>query len=372
MMGYMSSAAIDHRPDTATTAPGPVSSQPSDAQRLAALRAALGPYRKPSSTIALGLFAGDVTLFAVGQALVVLGPGTGFRLLGALLSWVAIVRLFLLGHDACHGAFTGSSRLNKVLGRLAFLPSLTPFSLWHVGHNVVHHGFNNLRGRDFVWEPKSPEDYLALSPGRQRMERIYRGAAGPGLYYLWEIWWQRLYFPGLRKLHAKRLEFKADCWLVTVFAALWIGGLVLAAPLVGAPAWLLVTLGFVLPFLAWNWTMGLVIYLHHTAPDIRWFNTRREWLQETAQASGTQHLTMPGVMESLLHHIMAHPAHHLDATIPLYRLEAAQRRLLELMPELKAVPLTFAYYRDCIRTCKVYDYAAGCWRPFPEAAAASR
>jgi acyl-lipid omega-6 desaturase (Delta-12 desaturase) len=341
------------------------------AKRLAALRDALDPYRRRSTARAFALTAFDLTVFGVGQALVVAGPGIVWQLLGTVLAWIGIVRLFLIGHDACHGAFTDSDRLNALLGRIAFLPSLTPFSLWHVGHNVVHHGFNNLRGRDFVWEPMSPEDYARLPAWRRAMERLYRSsAAGPAPYYFWEIWWKRLYFPGLKRLKTTRSEFWLDCTLVTVVAALWIGGLVFAATATGSSPWLLVTLGFVVPFALWIWTMGLVIYLHHTAPDVRWFDDRRRWLREAAQATATTHLRLPGVFETLLHQIMAHPAHHLDGTIPCYHLKAAQNRLLELMPELKPVRLTWRYYRDCLRTCQVYDYSAGGWAPFPAASRA--
>ena len=65
--------------------------------------------------------------------------------------WIA--RLFVIGHDACHGSYTPSKVLNGWIGRIAFLPSLTPFSLWDVGHNLAHHGFTNLKGRDYVWTP---------------------------------------------------------------------------------------------------------------------------------------------------------------------------------------------------------------------------
>lgn len=353
------------RPDVAVDA-AVASVAPTAAKRLADLRDALAPYRRRSTPLALALVAGDVLLFAVGQALVVLGPGIGLRTLGALLTWIGIVRLFLIGHDACHGALTDSDRLNSWLGRLAFLPSLTPFSMWHVGHNVVHHGFNNLRGRDFVWEPLSPDDYRQLSPGRRAMERLYRSsAAGPGPYYFWEIWWKRLYFPGLVRLKTRRQEFVVDCTAVTVMGVAWIGGLAWFAASTGVSPWLLVGLGFVLPFALWIWTMGLVIYLHHTAPELRWFDDRREWLRTAAQATATQHLRLPGFLEVLLHQIMAHPAHHLDGTIPCYHLKAAQQRLLELLPEIQPVRFTWRYYRDCLRTCQVYDYAAGGWAPFP-------
>lgn len=336
------------------------------ARRLARLREELTPYRKPNLAVALALFAGDLLLLVAGQALVLLVEGPVGLILGALLTWVATVRLFLIGHDACHGSYTGQDWLNRLIGRVAFLPSLTPFSLWHMGHNVVHHGFNNLRGRDFVWAPLERAEYEALPAWRKRVERLYRSAWGPGVYYGWEIWWKRLYFPGLSRLGTRRPQFVRDCTLVTVAAAVWIGGLLYAAARLGLPAVPVLLAGFVVPFLLWNWTVGLVIYLHHTAPDVRWFDNKREWMQEAAQATGTAHLVMPWPLGPLLHHIMEHPAHHLDSGIPLYRLKAAQRRLGEILPEVRPVQLTFAHYMDCVRQCKLYDYEARSWIPFPD------
>jgi omega-6 fatty acid desaturase (delta-12 desaturase) len=37
-----------------------------------------------------------------------------------------IGRLFILGHDARHQAFTPNRKLNTWLGRMLFMPSLTP------------------------------------------------------------------------------------------------------------------------------------------------------------------------------------------------------------------------------------------------------
>jgi omega-6 fatty acid desaturase (delta-12 desaturase) len=75
------------------------------------------------------------------------------KLLCGLAAGFVIGRLFIIGHDACHQSLTPHRALNKWLGRIAFLPSLTPYSLWDVGHNVVHHGYTNLKGTDFVWAP---------------------------------------------------------------------------------------------------------------------------------------------------------------------------------------------------------------------------
>lgn len=94
------------------------------------------------------VLAADLVLFTGGLLLALLAAGIWLKLLGTVLITAGIVRLFLIGHDACHGSFFASPALNNIFGRIAFLPSMTAFSLWDVGHNVAHHGFNNLRGRD--------------------------------------------------------------------------------------------------------------------------------------------------------------------------------------------------------------------------------
>jgi hypothetical protein len=51
------------------------------------------------------------------------------KLLCGLAEDFATGRLFIIGHDACHQSLTPHSRLNKWLGRIAFLPPLTPYNL---------------------------------------------------------------------------------------------------------------------------------------------------------------------------------------------------------------------------------------------------
>src|SRR6185312_2706193 len=84
---------------------------------------------------------------------------------------MAIGMLFIIGHDACHNAYTASTRLNQWVGRLAFLPSLHSYSLWDLAHNRTHHRFNNIRGIDYVWEPMTPAEYRALGRARRTIYR---------------------------------------------------------------------------------------------------------------------------------------------------------------------------------------------------------
>ena len=39
---------------------------------------------------------------------------------------------------------------------------------------------------------------------------------------------------------------------------------------------------FVVPLVLWNGTMGLIVYLHHTHPDVAWHDDRKAWQREGA------------------------------------------------------------------------------------------
>lgn len=295
---------------------------------------------------------------------------------------IAIARLFVIGHDACHGSYTRHDWLNKVVGRIAFLPSLTPFSLWDVGHNVAHHGFTNLKGRDQVWVPMSAEEWQNASKGRRMLERIYRSGFGQGLYYLIEMWWKKLILPTKKHVGVRRAIFWWDNALVLGVGAVWVGALVLWAVKGGhSVTWTLLA-GFVLPFLAFNGIMGFVIYVQHTHPDVAWFDKRDEWQKRLGFITTTINVVVPKRMGQILHDILEHGAHHVNTGVPLYRLRAAQEALKTAVPQLaRTYVLSWKRYWATVRTCKLYDYANHQWLDFkgrvtaaplfPEAAAAS-
>jgi len=329
------------------------------------LRGSLEPFSRKRNGYALVLLLIDLGVFAAGQWLAITAMNGWVRIAGTLLTWTAIVRLFVLGHDACHQALTSSRRLNIIVARIAFVVSLTPYSLWRAGHNVVHHGFNNLRGRDFVWEPKQEREYLALPRWRRSVERLYRSALGPGIYYFVEIWWKRLFFPNRYNMTAKRLEFTLDSCMAAATICMWTAGIFWYTHVQQRSFSATLLIAFVIPFILWIWSVGLVVYLHHTDPDVRWFADKNDWLQHKAQVSATAHVMVPAALGAWMYHIMEHPAHHLNATIPLYNLKAAQRHLFEIGAVFKRTPLTLRHYLDCVHTCKLYDYSAKCWKPFP-------
>ncbi|MES1264276.1 MAG: fatty acid desaturase [Variovorax sp.] len=329
------------------------------------IRSWLVPLAARSTARALALVVVDVALFAACLAAAILARSTLLQVLASVATGLVISRLFILGHDACHQSFTPHRGLNRWLGHLVFLPSLTPYSLWEVGHNVVHHGYTNLRGFDFVWQPLSLAEFRAMPRWRRGLERVYRSGWAPWLYYLVEIWWRRMFFPNRVTMPTRRAVFTRDCLLVSAFALAWVAGLVAAAGATGqSVAWLL-AVGFVLPFVVWNGMIGFVVYVHHTHPGVAWYEDKAAWSASQPFVSTTVHLTFRSAMGTLLHHIMEHTAHHVDMSVPLYRLKRAQA-LLEsrLAGAIVVQPFSWRWYADTARRCKLYDFEARCWTDF--------
>ncbi|WP_428309992.1 fatty acid desaturase [Hydrocarboniphaga sp.] len=333
------------------------------------IRSWLVSIARPGYLPALWRVALDSALLAVLLVAAVSLPHLIPRFMAGAAAGLVIGRLFILGHDACHQSLTGNRRLNRWLGRMLLLPSLTPCSLWETGHNVVHHGYTNLRTFDFVWQPKTPEEYRALAPWRQRLERIYRSGWAPGLYYLVEIWWSRMFFPNARFMPTRRRIFVLDSLLVSAVALGWIVTLGVVAQLRGDSILLALLTGFVLPQLVWNCLIGFIVYVHHTHPGIQWHEDKARWSAAQPFVSTTVHLQFKKCWGfdagSFLHHITEHTAHHVDMTIPLYHLKQAQRILEARMPgQIVVQTFSWPWYFDTAARCKLYDYRRQCWTDF--------
>jgi acyl-lipid omega-6 desaturase (Delta-12 desaturase) len=310
-------------------------------------------------------FCVDFFIFLAAIGCVMISGAWWIKLAAALIAAIWIARLFVIGHDACHGSYTPSTALNQWVGRIAFLPSLTPFSLWEVGHNLAHHGFTNLKGRDYVWTPFSPDEFASLPWLRRLMEHIYRSGFGQGVYYLIELWWKKLFFPTREHIGTSRPRYRWDSALVAGFAALWCAGVIAWALVSHQSMLLLWLLGFAVPFFLWNCLMGFVIYVQHTHPRVAWYARRDEWTANAGFATTTVHVKLKRPLDSLIHYILEHGAHHVNMGIPLYRLKEAQARLSATLDErLNSEVFTWRYYWNTVRRCKLYDFTQHVWLDF--------
>lgn len=314
----------------------------------------LAEYRGPRDGAALAALVCDFALYGASLAGLVMARNGWILAVLVVVNAAAIGRLFVLGHDACHGSGYPRRWMNQLVGRLAFLPSLTPFSGWELGHNTLHHGFTNLRGKDYVYAPLTRAEYLALPRWRRALERAYRHPLGPGLCYAVEIWWKRLLFGGDI---GRRLAYAWDSMQVAGYmgglaAAVWWAG--------GEPLWAVVA-----PQVLWLNLMGFVTYQHHTHPDVVWFDDRRQWDPLATQIENTVHVEFPRVFGWLLRNIMEHGAHHVDVKIPLFQLPQAQAALEAMFPErVPVVKFRWREYWANCRRCQLYDYRGQRWLNF--------
>ncbi len=324
------------------------------------------PLRRRKLLVPLAIFALVCGVYAASWLAIFAVPLAAAPI-AALLNGLAIGLLFVVGHDACHGSFVPVRWLNAALGRLAFLPSLHPYTFWELGHNRVHHGWTNLKGKDYVWAPFSVEEFAALPASRKVLERVGRTLPGAGLHYGALIWWARMVSPRREdRARVSLLLGRFDRALVAAFAlaevaaALAIEG---ARHDGGAPLSLLrLALALVAPLATCHWLIGVVTFLHHNHPRVRWYDQRDDWSFARGSLQGTVRVVPASAVDSLLLHIMAHTAHHVDTHVPLYHLPAAQRSLEVAYPaDVIREKLSWSSVLGAFRDCKLYDYRRQLW-----------
>jgi acyl-lipid omega-6 desaturase (Delta-12 desaturase) len=287
-----------------------------------------------------------------------------------LLAGLAVSGLFVLGHDASHGALLSSRRANRVIAQLCMAPSAHVEAAWDLGHNRIHHGYTTREGFDFVWHPLTPAQYRELGAFARMRHRLEWSCIGSGAYFLREVWWEKMWrynAPGKRRSAIIR-----DKTVLTFAMVLVVGGVATAGAFMGGwltAVWLPIKL-FVIPFLLFVHIIGWTVYVHHVAPDIRWW-PRKEWSQFKGQMESTTILQVPSLVNRLwFHNIFVHVPHHVDARIPFHQLPAAADAIKEHFPHtVRSARLSMREYLRATRVCKLYDFQQGCWLPYAAARA---
>jgi omega-6 fatty acid desaturase (delta-12 desaturase) len=163
----------------------------------------------------------------------------------------------------------------------------------------------------------------------------------------------------------RRPIFFKDSLLVTVFGVVWVAAMTYAAIATEQSVALTLLIGVLLPFLFWNTMIGFVVYVHHTHVRVSWHNDKSAWTKAQPFVSTTVHLTFPMKIGNMVHHIMEHTAHHVDMSIPLYRLKKAQAKLEEMLPgRIIVQPFSWGWYFKTAKACKLYDFTRECWTDF--------
>jgi acyl-lipid omega-6 desaturase (Delta-12 desaturase) len=328
------------------------------------LRAVVSEYRKRSTTLALLLFAMDLLLYTSAVAGVILFENMALKILCSVLAGFNISALFIIGHDASHNAFTNSKILNQVIARIVFLPSLHNYGLWLTEHNRIHHQATNIKDMD-SWSPLSKEEYDSLPEWRKILEQFYRTIPGICFYYMIERWWKNKFFP-FNNIKGKYNSVGWDFLLVALYLVSYLSLLTYIGQVSSHSSSIqLILLGFVFPFLIWNFMMGFTVYQHHTHETIAWNKSRKDREKLGGQEDFTMHVKYPYWYNLVSHNIMEHTAHHVDPGIPAYHLDKAQNKLSEFLgDDIKVVQFSFSGFIKTLAKCKLYDYDKRNWLDF--------
>jgi acyl-lipid omega-6 desaturase (Delta-12 desaturase) len=310
----------------------------------------------------LAWFARDLALYAL-NVLALIYFDNPILLVGLwLLSGLTISALFILGHDAAHGSLFKDKRLAYLVGQTAMLPGLHVYEAWVFGHNRIHHGHTTRQEMDYVWHPATREQYAALTPLQKLAHRLKWSCIGGGVYYMWDIWWKSmmLFTPPEKIADAVRRDRRIVVTYAAVASAAFLAlGAFWYGSLLGA-AWMWAKV-FAIPFVVWNYSIGVTVYIHHIAADITWY-ARREWTKFRGQMEGTTVIHLPWWLNTFYHNIYLHVAHHVDMRIPFYGLPAANEALRKHYGHvIRERAYSLRDYLATTRACKLFDFERGVW-----------
>ena len=327
------------------------------------------PESAHKSRIAIGvpLFIGLSALYLGAWYASLISESLWLKALLGIVTGQAIGSLFVIGHDAAHGSLTAHPKLDRLIAKLAFLPSLHPVCTWEIEHNAMHHYRTNLKGHDPVYAPMSPEEFETLTPFQKRVHKFYRSFSGFGFFYLFDIWLPILILR--RSPHSQKIATSLvvrDFAPVGLFVAMQIAACIYMAPDAMGVVWNLL-LSLLLPFIVWNYVMTFITIQNHTHPTIRWFDNRDEWNFYRCQVAGTVHTHLPPWLDFAFARVFHHTAHHVDQKIPVYRLAESQQSIEKSFPEdVKIVLFNLKEFRKILYDCQLYDYRNHKWLPFPK------
>jgi len=318
-------------------------------------------YRRSNSRAVVALVQATI-LYAVPVTGLFLTDSWWMLLILWPLAGLAVSGLFVLGHDASHGALFESRRVNRVVARLCMAPSAHVEAAWDLGHNRIHHGYTTRQDFDFVWHPSTVEQYKAFGFLARVRHRLEWSCFGAGAYFLRVVWWEKMWrFSAPGKRHGAIVRDKLALSSVMILA---VGGTVVFGALNGgllSAIWMPIKV-LVIPFLIFVQVIGWAVYVHHIAPDIRWW-PRKEWSQFKGQMDSTTVMHLPRIVNRLwFHNIFVHVAHHVDTRIPFHQLPAASVAIEAAYPNtVRTSRLSLRGYLKITRACKLYDFEAGRW-----------
>lgn len=310
------------------------------------LKAALGPYTRSSTRVALRQLLVTILLYVCGWVAMVYSLRVGYwlTLLLAVPTAGFLVRIFIFFHDCGHNSFFPSTRWNRRVGFWLGVLVFTPGEQWWKSHAIHHATSGNLdkRGVGDV-TTLTVEEYRKLSALGRLGYRLFRNPLV--MFLLGPIWMFLIShrFP-LPKFGKK--ENWSVIWANLAILALAAG----ISLLIGFKNYVLVQLPII-------WIAGMagiwLFYIQHQYENVYWARSG-EWNYIASAFQGASYYRLPRILQWFSGNIGFHHIHHLNPGVPNYRLEQAYQssQLLRQSPTLN-----IRQSLGCIRLA-LYDEAS--------------
>jgi omega-6 fatty acid desaturase (delta-12 desaturase) len=269
-------------------------------------------------------------------------PHWPFRLAGSILTGLLIVRGFVLYHDVLHGSLVRGAPILRGAFYAYGVLVLTPPRVWRQTHNYHHAHTAQLVGSHVGSFATVNLSMWKKMTARQRLRYL---AVRHPLTLLCAYFTVFLYGVCLSSfLRDPKKNWDSGLALgvhVTLSATvLFFGGL---------EAYVFVLL---VPFLVAHALGAYLFYAQHNFPAIR-IAPRENWSYARAALESSSYIPMNPVMAWFTANIGYHHVHHLNPSIPFYRLPEA----MAAIPALQNPTVTTLSWRDiwaCMRL-KVWD-----------------
>ena len=241
----------------------------------------------------------------------------GVTLLFAVLNGFFLARLFIIQHDCGHQSFVKSKKWNNRIGFICSLFTSLPYKYWARVHNYHHGHVGQLEHRDvgdinFL----TVDEFRNSSKLKRTGYRIFRNPfflfiLTPIIYLAISNRYPFFRFKGWGKI--RRSQLINNLVLVAVYIVL--------AWLLGLKAFLMIQIPVVIFF-------GIIAFWffyvqhQHEKTYMQWKN---KWDYLMASIQGSTYYKLPKVFQWLTGNIGFHHIHHLNSSIPNYKLEQCAR-----------------------------------------------
>jgi omega-6 fatty acid desaturase (delta-12 desaturase) len=289
------------------------------------------------------------TTFALGAALLcgtLWAPWLTLRAACSVVLGLVLVRLFILFHDFQHGAILRGSKVAHAVFWCYGLMVLTPPKVWRETHNYHHAHNGKIVGSHVGSYPVvTTAMWAAMSPAKRFAYRAARHPLTIALGAFSVFAWGMCASPFLRD----RRKNAVGAVALGLHAVLLVG-------VVHACGWGVYLFSVFIPLVVAMASGAYLFYAQHNFPDV-YLQPRDSWNYVRAALESSSYMPMGPVMRFFTGNIGFHHVHHLNPSIPFYRLPAA----MDAIPELSSPKMTTLRPKDVLACFRLdlWDPVAG-------------